>query len=140
MLWAIALGGVFMQQCVPSAEGPSKPEPAPVRPVQNTYWGTTLTDPYQYIENLEDTTVRNWMIANADYARALLDAIPGRQSLVDQMEEFDSRSSERVTNLTILDNDRYFYLKTTPEDETGKLFTRDGFAGTERLLFDPHTY
>lgn len=140
MLWAIALGGVFMQQCVPSAEGPVKPEPAPVRPVQNTYWGTTLTDPYQYIENLEDTTVRNWMIANADYARALLDAIPGRQSLVDQMEEFDSRSSERVTNLTILDNDRYFYLKTTPEDETGKLFTRHGFAGAERLLFDPHTY
>ncbi|MGW8316865.1 MAG: hypothetical protein ACWGNV_14800, partial [Bacteroidales bacterium] len=140
ILLIIPLGVLFLQQCSNNEKGPAKPEPAPIRPVQNTYWGTTLTDPYQYMENLEDTVVRSWMIANADYARAILDAIPGRQALVDKMKEFDSRRSESAYNLTILDNDRYFYLKTTPEDETGKLYTRDGFNGTERLLFDPQTY
>jgi prolyl oligopeptidase len=40
----------------------------------------------------------------------------------------------------ITDNDRYFYLKQTPADETGKLYFRDGFTGKETLLFDPETY
>ena len=137
---AFLLTGLLLQQCGSTVEGPAEPAPAEVRPVQNTYWDTTLTDPYQYMEDLEDTVVRNWMIANADYARAILDAIPGREELVDHMRAFDNRRSETVTNLIILDNDRYFYLKTTPEDETGKLFTRDGFEGSERLLFDPHSY
>jgi prolyl oligopeptidase len=134
------MSGLFLLQCGTGSQGPSRPALAPVHPVQDTYWGTTLTDPYQYMEDLEDTVVKNWMIANADYARAVLDGIPGRKELIDQMRDFDSRVSERVTNLTILDNDRYFYLKTTPEDETGKLYVRDGYDGTERLLFDPQTY
>jgi prolyl oligopeptidase len=137
---ALTLVPLLLRQCGPSAEMPPKPALAPVKPVQNEYWGVTLEDPYQYMENLEDTVVRNWMIANADYARAVLDRIPGRKALVDKMKEFDERVSDLVTDLTILDNDRYFYLKTTPEDETGKLYFRDGFGGTETLLFDPQTY
>ncbi|RPI42884.1 MAG: S9 family peptidase, partial [Bacteroidetes bacterium] len=35
---------------------------------------------------------------------------------------------------------RYFYLKTTPEDETGVLYMRDGFEGQEKMLFDPQTF
>jgi prolyl oligopeptidase len=92
------------------------------------------------MEDQEDTIVKNWMIANSDYARAVLDGITGRQGLIDKMKEFDERRSDQVTDLTILDNDRYFYLKTTPEDEAGKLFTRDGFGGEERMLFDPQLY
>ena len=140
ILLVLPLAGLLMKQCGTPGSELALPDQAPVNPVSDIYWGTTLEDPYQYMENLEDTVVTDWLIAQADYARAVLDAIPGRKALVDQMREFDSRSSEQVTNLTILDNDRYFYLKTTPEDETGKLFMRDGFNGDERLLFDPHTY
>lgn len=131
---------MLLSQCSIPGGVPEKPALAPVEPVVNEYWGVKLTDPYQYMENMEDTIVRNWMIANADYARAILDGISGRQGLLDKMKEFDQRISDRISNLTILDNDRYFYLKTTPDDETGKMFTRDGYEGVEKLLFDPETY
>ncbi len=139
-LLLIAATALIAGQCTSPAGIPEKPAPAPVVPVVDRYWGIEITDPYRYMEDLEDTVVKNWMIANADYARAVLDGITGRKGLIDKMKEFDERRSELVTDLTILDNDRYFYLKTTPGDETGKLFTRDGFGGKERMLFDPQTY
>ncbi len=53
------------------------------------------------------------------------------------MKTFDQRRSSRVNDLNITETNRYFYLKQTPSDETGKLFYRDGFEGKETLLFDP---
>lgn len=128
---------LFLAQCTVQTEKPALP---PVVPVVNEYWGIELTDPYQYMENMEDSIAKNWMIANADYARSILDGISGRSGIIEKFKEFDERRSDQVSNLTILDNDRYFYLKTTPEDEAGKLFTREGFDGEEKLLFDPQTY
>jgi len=118
----------------------AKPALAEARPVIDAYFGKTVTDPYRYMENLKDTTVQNWIKAQTDYSRNILDGIPGRKELIDKMVEFDKRKSSRVTQVEITENDRYFYLKTTPEDETGKLFYRDGFEGTESLLFDPLTF
>ena len=128
---------LFLSQCTTVME---KPALAPVHPVVNEYWGIELTDPYQYMENMDDTIVKNWMIANADYARGILDGISGRSGIIEKLKEFDERRSDQVSSLTILDNNRYFYLKTTPEDESGKLFTREGYEGEEKLLFDPQTY
>jgi prolyl oligopeptidase len=136
-LLLLAVATMFLSQCIAPTE---KPGLAPVNPVVDEYWGIQLTDPYRYMEDLQDTVVKNWMIANADYARSVLDGISGREGLVEKMKEFDERRSDQVSNLVILDNDRYFYLKTTPEDETGKLFMRDGFEGEEKMLFDPQTY
>ena len=56
------------------------------------------------------------------------------------MTDLDRRKSQRVTNLVITNNDIYFYLKTVPGDETGKLYTRNGLDGQETLLFDPANY
>ena len=80
------------------------------------------------------------MKAQADYSRAILNSIPGRQALVDKMRKFDGRKSSKISYVIITDNDRYFYLKTTPADKTGKLFYRDGYEGKETLLYDPETY
>ncbi len=119
---------------------PAPPPEAPVEVVTEDVFGATVEDPYRYMENMEDSVVSIWMEGQSDYARAVLDQIPGRQSLIDRMRDFDSRRSTLVSSLTITDNDRYFYLKRTPEDEVGKLFMRDGFEGEESLLFDPTSY
>jgi prolyl oligopeptidase len=130
---------LVLVQCT-TREELEKPPLAPVQEVVDNYYGVDITDPYRYMENMEDTVVSNWMKAQSDYARATLDRISSRKGLVEMMEDFDSRVSSSVYNLTITDTDRYFYLKQTPEDETGKLFTRNGFAGEESLLLDPSAY
>ncbi len=123
-----------------SNETLKKPPLAKAEPVEDTYFGQTVSDPYRYMENLQDSSVLKWFRIQSDYARNILNKIPGRQSLIDKMIEFDGRRATRVTMLNITDNDRYFYLKTTPADETGKLFYRDGFEGKETFLFDPQKY
>ena len=62
-----------------------KPALAEARPVIDTYFGNKVTDPYRYMENLKDTTVQNWIKAQTDYSRNILDGIPGRQELIDKM-------------------------------------------------------
>lgn len=110
---------------------------APVKIVEETYCGKRIADPYRYMENLKDPLVQQWLRAQAEHARSVIEKIPGRSSLIEKMQDFDSRKSSKVYNLVITDTDRYFYLKRTPSEETGKLYYRDGYTGDETLLFDP---
>lgn len=115
----------------------SKPPLADVKPVSEKYFGKEVTDPYRYMEDVKDSSALKWIKTQSEYARKVLDNIPGRQELLNKMKEFDKRKTTSIYNLQITDNDYYFYLKQTPTDETGKLFYRVGFTGTEKLLFDP---
>ncbi|MCC2547641.1 prolyl oligopeptidase family serine peptidase [Hymenobacter sp. BT175] len=119
---------------------PGTPPAAPSTPATDTYFGVQVVDPYRNLENLDDTAVRSWMKAQADYARRTLDGIPGRQGLISKMKDLDSRKAARVTRLIITENDRYFYLKTRPQDQQPKLYCRDGYQGAEVLLFDPESF
>lgn len=118
----------------------NKPPLAQVMPVEDTYFGMKVSDPYRYMENLKDTAVLQWLKLQSEYSRSVLNSISGRQPLIDKMFEFDKRKSSKINNLAITENDKYFYLKTTPADETGKLFYREGYEGKEILLYDPDTH
>jgi len=107
--------------------------------VTETYWGKAVTDPYRSLEQLENPEVAEWINAQATHARTVLNSIPGREKLLKKMASFDSRRKSTAYSLSITDSNRYFYLKRTPKDETGKLFFRDGFKGKEKLLFDPES-
>lgn len=116
------------------------PAAAPSVPATDTYFGTKVDDPYRNLENLTNPAVQAWMKAQSEYARRTLDAIPGRQKLIDQMVTFDQRGGTHVYRLQVADNDRYFYYKLGPQDQQPKLYCRDGYKGAEVLLFDPESY
>ena len=113
------------------------PPVAPVRPVTNTYFGTTLTDPYQWMENLDAPEVKGWFKGQSDYARSVLNAIPGRDTLLARIKSLDSVGTS-VSDVQIA-GDRYFSTKVLPGFNNRKLYVRDGLKGTDRLLFDPET-
>ena len=133
---------LFLYLCMGAAFAVTAQNPpvAPVKVVTEEFFGQKIDDPYRYMENLDDPAVESWLKAQGDYATGVLSSINGREALVEQFREFDQRRSSRVFGLKITDNDLYFYRKMTPEDETGKLYFRKGFAGEEELLFDPETY
>lgn len=122
-----------------SVELPPVPE-TPVRLVSDTLYSKVVEDPYRYLEDLKNPDVEKWYKDHAQRSRFVLDAITGRKGVIDKMYEFDKRKANRSSNLQITDNDRYFYLKQTPADETGKIFFRNGIGGQEELLFDPEQY
>jgi prolyl oligopeptidase len=130
---------VVMLHCT-SNDNKQKPPLAKISPVEDEYFGIKISDPYRYMENLQDSSVQRWIKTQADYSRSILNNIPGRQKLIDKMKEFDGRKSAQIDHVIITDNNCYFYLKTTPADETRKLYYRDEYEGKEILLYDPETY
>ena len=120
------------------------PPVAPIRNVTDTHFGVTVDDPYRYMESVNDPDVARWLTGQSDYARALLDRIPGRASLLARMDEITrenaiAQGGSTIANVRRLPGDRYFYLKTQPpQDQTAKLYMRQGLDGREVLLVDPH--
>ncbi len=119
---------------------PAAPPVAPIRPVVDEYFGTKITDPYRYIENLSDPEVDAWFKAQNAFTRAALAKIPGRDVLLGRIRELDRSKPARVTDLNIAPGGRYFYEKTLPEEIVSRLYVRDGLNGTERLLLNPEKY
>ena len=118
----------------------AQPEVLPQNIVKNTYHGVTIEDPYQYLENLDDPAVINWMKSNAQYANSVMDNISGKQEMLDKMMELMNRTSAAIGSLRITDDNTYFYLKRVPGEEIFKMYKRDGYEGKETLFFDPNNY
>src|SRR5690349_4531406 len=105
----------------------------------DTYFGKTYADPYRWLENLKDKEVETWFKAQADLTEGLLAKIPGRETLVDEWMELDKLKPAAYSAISY-ENGRVFYKKTLGGENVGKLYFRDGWNGTEKLLFDPGTY
>ncbi len=115
----------------------SGPEPFPQRPVVDFYFGTPVVDPYRDLENTDDPAVAAWMKAQADYARTLLDLVPGRAQLLARITEADRAVAARVINVQRRPGGLHFYEKREAADSQFKLYVRRGTTGPERLLVDP---
>lgn len=123
-----------------AAAAAQTPPVAPVRPVTDTYFGTALTDPYRYLEEVNNPEVAAWMRAQADYARAQLDRIPGRAAVLARITELENAVPARVADVQRRPGDLYFYERRGAADNQFKLYMRQGLRGTERLLVDPETF
>lgn len=118
---------------------PIEPPVAQVRPVTDDYFGTKVVDNYRYFENLRDPEVQQWMKAQADYTRAMLDRIPGREQLLERIRELDRSEQASLMSAWWRPGGYYFYLKPAANDGLTKLYSRVGLGGVEKLLVDPGT-
>jgi len=113
------------------------PPNTPVRDVKESYFGTEISDPYRWLEDLKSPDVSSWMHAQNDYTRAVLERIPNRDKLRARIAQLDD-SGVRVNGLQSFGG-RVFYLKQATGEDNRKLYVRDGAGGAERLLLDPQT-
>ena len=113
------------------------PPETPVRDVKENFFGTEISDPYRWLEDLKSPEVSSWMHAQNDYTRAVLERIPNRDKLRARIAQLDD-AGVRVLSLQSFGG-RLFYLKQSAGEDNRKLYVRDGSAGAERLLLDPQT-
>ncbi len=91
---------LFISVAVQASAGlPSKPPVAPAREVTDVYWGQEVVDAYQYLEQVDDPEVKEWVEGQSAYARAWLDSFPYRDAL-----------AERVKQLTHADSPDHYSL------------------------------
>ena len=125
--------------CAVAHAAAATPAVAPARAASDTYFGTTVTDSYRYMEDLSAPEVQQWAHAQADFARNALDAIPGRVALLARIRELESSVDTRVTQVKLSAGDLVFLEKRGADDEQAKLVVRKGFKGEDRLLVDPQS-
>ncbi|MDX6181526.1 prolyl oligopeptidase family serine peptidase [Flavobacterium sp. Fl-77] len=117
----------------------SKQEKAPSVPATDTYFGIKVEDKYRNLEDLKNEQTLTWLKGQADYTNNILNSIPGKQSLINELTSINDRVSEVISGVQIMQDGTYFYQKTTPKDQVAKLYKRNGLKGKEILIFDPES-
>src|SRR2546427_208824 len=111
------------------------PPAAPVRVVNDTFFGTVVPDPYRWLENVQDSAVLQWLHAQDNYTRRLLAAIPGHADLAARIHALSNANPS--ISAPNFGGKRLFYFKRLPGEEVNKLYVRDSLGAPERLLVDP---
>ncbi|MGA2908856.1 MAG: prolyl oligopeptidase family serine peptidase [Terracidiphilus sp.] len=116
---------------------PLAPPVAPVKPVTDTYFGTTVVDPYRWMETSTDELMAYMKAENAVTVQAL--------------EPFATQDAQILAELTKLSDtvdivsnpdrelDQFFYLELPSGKSDYLLMTRAAAGGASRLLLDPAT-
>jgi prolyl oligopeptidase len=113
-------------------------QPPPTRTVAHvdTLFGTPVSDPYRWLEDLDAAEVQAWFRAQAAYARASLDELPGHATILDRLRRLDAAASADVSLPFEVDG-RWFYMLRRAGDSGVRGYVRDTRTGEERMLVDP---
>jgi prolyl oligopeptidase len=139
-IWVPLLFAIFLFTSRPTLaeEGPPK---AAVHEVEEEYWGTKITDPYRWLENVaQDAEAQKWLKAQADFTRTTLDALPGYQKLKARVSALVNSEPATIRRPRRLANGSLFYLKTVAGQNTAKLYFRKAPSSSEVLLVDPDAF
>ena len=121
-----------------SAIAQAAPPPvAEVRNVTTTLHGTTIADPYRWLENKKRPEVQAWLRGQGEAARSVLDRIDGRDTLAARWAELVDAQGDNVRGVKQMPGDRFYYLKRSPGQKQFRLVMREGLTGPEKVLVDP---
>jgi prolyl oligopeptidase len=110
------------------------PPHSAVEPVTEILHGVPITDPYRWLEDQDSPRTREWLAAQAHYARAYLDAIPGRDRIRERIRELvDVETYDSIQRV----GERYVFRKRTRGQEQPCIYLREGPNGEDQLLLDP---
>src|SRR5580700_6552814 len=138
LLSSAALAGALAAPRSAFAQAPAVGPPiAPVRPFVETLWGVQVTDPYRWMEQ-EGPEWKAYALAENDYARKVLGAIPGREALYNAISH-NSGALVALAGAQVA-GDYVFTEVRPPQAETFKLYVRSGVGGADRLLLDPDRF
>jgi prolyl oligopeptidase len=73
--------------------------PAPLQLVTNTYHGTQVVEPYQWLEDAASPAVKDWTRAENERTRTYFGRLPYREEIARQLERLRGEESARYSGL-----------------------------------------
>ena len=136
-VWLLPIAGICCTQAVraQTTNGIAPPPVAPVRPVTDVYFGQSVVDPYRYVEDQKSPEVVALMRGQADYTRAVLDSIPGRQAFAAEMSRYMNAEEAAISDVRVA-GPYLFYRKRKRGENQASLYVRPAVGGNERMLLD----
>ncbi len=123
-----------------SASNTLPPQPkAQKRTVIDTYWGTTVLDDYQYMEDVKDLGTASWAKEQNAHTRAWLDRHPERKAILDRVVALTHSGSPDYYGAEYR-NGYYFAMKEQPPKQQPLLVALTSVLDlkTERVVVDPN--
>lgn len=99
------------------------------------YFGTKVSDPYRWMEDVDSPAVVAWISEENRLTRSVLDAVPGRERMHARLVELID--FERYT-LPRRRGTRYFYSHNTGLQNQNAWYWTDGLEGEPKILLDPN--
>ena len=112
------------------------PQTRTINQVDN-YFGTTVSDPYRWLEDLDSKEVLNWAHSQQDVTQKYLDKIPFTDKIDNILKS--NWDYERM-GMPFHRKNRYFYYHNTGLQNHSILYYKDGINGDAKVLLDPNTF
>jgi len=112
---------------------PTPPESV-TETVTDTLHGVIIEDPYRWLEDQESPATRDWIRAQNEYTRSIVDSLPYRDRLAERFSQL--LKTDRVSTPSERKG-RFFLYKRGADQDQYSLYMREGLDGQDRLLIDP---
>ena len=116
-----------------SADTPAAAPKARVAVVEETVNGHTIADPYRWLEDANSAETQEFVRAELAYTRGLLDPLPGRDRIHQELTDLLSIGSIGTPQVG---GRFYFYVRREGTQNQAVLLVREGVHGKDRVLVD----
>lgn len=103
------------------------------RPVTENIHGTTLTDPYRWLEDSKSPATRAWIDKQEKYTEQYLLQVKNRSGIVNKLTRLERVESYSIP---IERGGNYFFKKRLADENQGSIYLRRGLHGPEDRLVD----
>jgi len=113
--------------------------PTSAHDVVDSYFDVRVDDPYRWLENADDPSVKRWVAAQDGRARRYLDRLPLRRTIFDRLWRQVSRTSSSFYSLYTV-GDKVFALYSQPPKQQPMLalLWRELDPSKARIIVDPN--
>ena len=116
------------------AQAPAYPKAHTVDQV-DVYFGTSVHDPYRWMEQVDSPEVKTWVDAENALTQRYLQQVPSRQAMHDRLIQLTN--FERYTTPE-RNGTRYFYSHNSGLQNQAVLYWQEGLSGEPHVLLDPN--
>ncbi len=109
---------------------------APRGTVSDAYFGTSVPDPYRWMEEIDAPQTVAWVDAENALTRKTLDAVPERAAIA---AAYRKLSNYEKVSAPFRAGSRWFFSRNTGLQTQAVLYVRDSENGPARAFFDPNT-
>src|SRR5437868_10561788 len=127
---AALLVGAADTHMIHGANGVTLPPPpvTEAKPVTETVGGTSVADPYRWLEDGKSPETRTWIAAQMKYTGEYLSQVKIRPEIGKRITELVRAEGYSIP---LERQGNYFFTKRLPEENQGSIYVRRGLHGSE---------
>jgi len=117
-------------------EVPAMPPPTRKHDVAETFFGTTVHDPYRWLEQADASAVKQWIAAQNVYTEKVMDGFKDAKAIARRVGELALTSTQQFDPEIV--GSSLFYMRQTPPQPQAVLVAQGWPNGKARVLVDPN--